>query len=86
MTTCHSIAATLFVAIAISKHRHELLIGVPGKTCRRRFTITNTQENFRQLSSVLASYGLPVRIGFEATGNYHRCPLAHHSSDRPGSS
>ncbi len=25
----------------------------------------------------LASYELPVRVGFEATGNYHR-PLAHH--------
>jgi transposase len=29
------------------------------------------------LTAALASQDLPVRIGFEATGNYHR-PLAHH--------
>lgn len=27
--------------------------------------------------ATIASYELPVRIGFEATGNYHRT-LAHH--------
>ncbi len=40
-------------------------------------TITNTLEDFRRLATALASYELPVRIGFEATGNYHRA-LAHH--------
>ena len=60
-----------------SKHRHEVLIGVPGKKRRRRMTITNTLEDFNRLSEALVGYDLPVRIGFEATGNYHR-PLAHH--------
>ena len=31
-------ASTLLVAIDISKHRHEVLIGVPGKKRRRRMT------------------------------------------------
>jgi len=77
MTATHSIAPTLLVAIDISKHRHEVLIGIPGKTRRRRLTVMNTLEDFKRLSAALASYDLPVRIGFEATGNYHRT-LAHH--------
>ncbi|MCT4576029.1 IS110 family transposase [Donghicola sp.] len=77
MTVNHSTTATVLVAIDISKHRHEVLIGVPGKKRRRRMTILNTLEDFQRLSEALASYGLPVRIGFEATGNYHRT-LAHH--------
>lgn len=40
-------------------------------------TITNRLEDFQRLSAGLASYGLPVRIGFEATSNRHRA-LAHH--------
>jgi transposase len=77
MTANYSTATTLLVAIDISKHRHEVLIGIPGKTRRRRLTIMNTLEDFQRLSAALASYDLPVRIGFEATGNYHRT-LAHH--------
>ncbi len=37
----------------------------------------NTLEDFHRLSAALVGYDLPVRIGFEATGNYHS-PLAHH--------
>ena len=77
MTATHSTASTLLVAIDIAKHRHEVLIGIPCKKRRRRLTITNTLEDFQRLATALASYELPVRIGFEATGNYHR-PLAHH--------
>ena len=76
MTATHSTASTVLVAIDISKHRHEVLIGIPGKKLRRRITITNTLEDFQRLAIALASYELPVRIGFEATGNYHRA-LAH---------
>lgn len=77
MTATHSIPPTLLVAIDIFKYRHEVLIGIPGKTRRRRMTIMNTREDFQRLSATLASYGLLERIGFQATGNYHR-PLAHH--------
>lgn len=54
-----------------------MLISVPGKKRRRKLTITNTLEDFQRLASSLSSYELPVRVGFEATGNYHR-PLAHY--------
>ena len=78
MTAISSIAPTLLVAIDISKHRHEVLIGIPGKKRRRRITVTNTLDDFQRLSAALASYDLPVRIGFEANhGNDHRT-LAHH--------
>ena len=77
MTAYVSTVPTLLVAIDISKHRHEVLIAVPDKKRRRRLTIENSLEDFQRLSRLLQDYGLPVRIGFEATGNYHR-PLAHH--------
>lgn len=65
MTATDTNASTLLVAIDISKHRHEVLIGVPGKKRRRRMTILNTLDDFQRLSATLASYDLPVRIGFE---------------------
>jgi len=77
MSATHSTSSTGLVAIDISKHRHEVLIGFPGKKRRRRMTIMNTLEDFQRLSAALVSYDLPVWIGFEATGNCYR-PLAHH--------
>ncbi|QIE48010.1 IS110 family transposase (plasmid) [Pseudohalocynthiibacter aestuariivivens] len=77
MTVTNFTIPTVLVAIDISKHRHEVLISIPGKKRRRRLTITNTLEDFERLATTLASYDLPERIGFEATGNYHRV-LAHH--------
>ncbi len=46
MTATHITASTVLVAIDISKHRHEVLIGIPGKKRRRRLTITNTLADF----------------------------------------
>ena len=40
-------------------------------------TITNTTEDFMRLIAILREYGLPVRIGFEATGNYHQVLMYH---------
>ena len=57
--------ARVLVGIDISKHRHEVLIAIPGKTRRRRMTITNSTEDFMRLIAILREYGLPVRIGFE---------------------
>jgi transposase len=68
----HTSDTRVLVGIDISKHRHEVLIAVPGKTRRRRMTITNSTDDFMRLIAILREYGLPVRIGFEATGNYHR--------------
>ncbi|MEJ6396167.1 hypothetical protein V8J82_23135 [Gymnodinialimonas sp. 2305UL16-5] len=36
MTATDTTVSTLLVAIDISKHRHEVLIGVPGRKRRRR--------------------------------------------------
>ena len=57
--------ARVLVGIDISKHRHEVLIAAPGKTRRRRMTITNSTEDFMRLIAILREYGPPVRIGFE---------------------
>ena len=57
--------ARVLVGIDISKHRHEVLIAAPGKTRRRRLTITNSTDDFMRLIAILRDYGPPVRIGFE---------------------
>ncbi len=64
--------ARLLVGIDVSKNRHEVLIAVPGKARRRRMTVLNTAGDYQRLMDVLRGFGLPVVIGFEATGNYHR--------------
>lgn len=69
----------VLVAIDISKTRHEALIAVPGKTRRRRVTVLNRLDDFTRLIGALSDYGRPVRVAFEATGNYHRA-LAFHLS------
>jgi transposase len=73
----HTSDARVLVGIDISKHRHEVLIAVPGKTRRRRMTITNSTNDFMRLIGILREYDVPVRIGFEATGNYHRVLMYH---------
>ncbi len=40
-------------------------------------TITNSTDDFLRLIAILRESGLPVRIGFEATGNYHRVLMYH---------
>lgn len=52
--------------------RHEVLIDVPDKKRRRRLTILNQLDDFNRLIATLSEYGRPVRLAFEATGNYHR--------------
>jgi transposase len=65
------------VAIDIAKARHEVLIAIPDKKRLRRVTILNQLDDFKRLIASWASYGLPVRVAFEATGNYHRA-IAYH--------
>ena len=60
------------MAIDIAKARHEVLIAIPGKKKRRRLTILNQLDDFKRLIASLASYSLPIRVAYEATGNYHR--------------
>lgn len=67
----------ILAAIDISKARHEVLIAVPGKKRRRRLTVLNELDEFNRLTATLTGYDRPVRVAFEATGNYHRA-LAFH--------
>ena len=64
--------APILVAIDIAKARHEVLTAIPGKMRRHRLTILNQLNDFERLVASLTSYDLPVRVAFEATGNYHR--------------
>jgi len=73
MTECNITASTpVLVAIDISKGRHEVLIEVPDKKRRRRVSVLNTLDEFERLINLLRSFQRPVRVAFEATGNYHR--------------
>lgn len=69
--------APIFVAIDIAKARHEVLIAIPGNKRRRRLTVLNQLDDFKRLITTLASYGFPVQVAFEATGNYHRAIAFH---------
>lgn len=62
----HTSDVRVLVGIDFSKHRHEVLISVPGKARRRRLTITSNADDFMRVIEILWEYGLPVRIGFEA--------------------
>jgi hypothetical protein len=64
--------APVLVAIDIAKARHEVLIAIPDKKRRRRLTVLNELADFNRLATALKEYGRPVRVAFEATGNYHR--------------
>ena len=61
----HTSDAGVPVGIDISRHRHEVWIAVPGKTRRRRMTITDTTDDSMRRIAVLRGYGMPVRIGFK---------------------
>jgi transposase len=65
-------APATLVAIDIAKYRHEVLIEAPGQARRRRLTILSNKADYDRLVEILAAYGCPVLIGFEATGDYHR--------------
>lgn len=90
----HTANARVLVGTDVSKHRHEVLISVPGKTRRRPLTITNTLEDFQRPIALLSDYHLPVQIGFEgqgartkdrvkSTGSKACCRKDHFSEGRP---
>lgn len=56
----------------MAKDSHEVLLEAPGWRSRKRIRLHNTAADFRSFAEFLRSLGLPVRIGFEPTGNYHR--------------
>lgn len=78
MTKTHATSSEpVLVGIDVAKSRHEVLIEVPGRKRRRRVTMLNARADFDRLTALLREHGRPVRVAFEATGNYHRA-LAYH--------
>ncbi len=63
----HTSDARALVGIDISKHRHEVLIAVPGKTRRRRLTITNS--TLHRIESVGSGQAGHQGIGQPRQGN-----------------
>jgi transposase len=59
------------VAIDIAKKQNAVLIRLLDGT-RKRLTVTNDLQGFRELAHYLKKLKVPCKIGFEATGNYHR--------------
>lgn len=65
----------LRVAIDVSKLKHDVLIEYSNGSYKR-LTIMNDLEGFHKLADTLNGSNLPVFIGLEATGYYHRA-IAH---------
>jgi len=58
MTAIHSTAPdTVLVAIDIAKHRHEVLIAIPGKKRRKRMTVLSNKTDHERLVSFLSGLG-----------------------------
>ena len=68
------------VAIDVAKHRNEVLIEAVRGGRRRRMTILNTRADHDKLVTTLQAMQMPIVIGLEPTGNYHRV-LAHRLID-----
>lgn len=83
MTATHSIASTVLVAIDISRHRHAVLIGIPGKKRRRRLMITNTLEDYQRWPLLLP--GATCRCGSGSRRPVIITALWHTILAKPGS-
>lgn len=62
-----------FVGIDISKYKHDcFILSETGDVISNPFTITNNQDGFQMLLTVLHSLDAheEIRIGFEATAHY----------------
>jgi transposase len=70
----------VLVAIDVAKNQNAVLIRLPDGA-RKKLTVTNNLADYRELSSYLKKLEVPCKIGFEATGNYHRA-LAYYLQQR----
>jgi transposase len=61
----------VLVAIDVAKRQNAVLIQLPGGA-RKKLTVTNDLTGYRELADYLKTLKGPCKIGFEATGNYHR--------------
>lgn len=76
MTATRSDATpTVWVALDISKYRHDALVELPTGI-RKKFKVANSLADFEQFAAFLRSVAAPCRSAFEATGDYHR-PIAN---------
>lgn len=62
---------TIWVAIDVAKHKHDVLIEYPNGT-QKSVIIKQSQEEFCRLKNYIERDADEVIIGFEATGYYHR--------------
>jgi transposase len=69
-------ADAVLVAIDVSKLRNDVLIEIPETNRHQRLVVLNIKAEHDRFITRLLAFGLPVVVGFEATGNYHR-PLAY---------
>ncbi|MEO0714681.1 MAG: transposase [Pseudomonadota bacterium] len=67
-----TLVCPVLVAIDIAKHRNEVLIAVRGRERRRRLIVRNIREDHERLVDTLVAYDVPLAVGFEPTGDYHR--------------
>ncbi len=63
--------AVLWVAIDISKLKHDVLIEYPNGTYKK-LIIKNNLSEFNRLLSYLTNNAFKVIVGLEASGYYHR--------------
>lgn len=63
---------TALVAIDIAMRKNDVLIERPDGRKRQRLKVLNTRAEHDRFVTHLQNLDCPVRIGFEATGNYHR--------------
>lgn len=72
---------TLWVAIDVSKLKHDVLIEYPNGT-HKKLIINNNLAEFNRLLAYLKKDNMKVVVGLEASGYYHRsisCFLLQHS-------
>ncbi len=63
--------STVWVAIDISKHFHQILVSSENNK-KRVFKISNTMEGFNRLKDEIFRFGKIAIADLEPTGNYHR--------------
>ena len=59
------------VAIDVASKQNAVLVQLPGGA-RKKLTVTSDLKGYRELAHYLKKLKAPCKIGFEATGNYHR--------------
>ena len=67
----NNISPNLWVAIDIAKNKHDVLIEYPNGT-QKKLKIMSTLTDFNRLAEIIKANAIPVIVGLEACGYYHR--------------